>query len=65
MPLAITVIPKLLPLPFGVAVTVPLEPLTEAFQLFWTLWPPPRPRLTTQLLVPLTATFRLNRSPHC
>src|SRR5687768_9839443 len=58
------VTPKLLPLPFGLAVTVPLVPLTAAFQLFCTLWPPPRPRETTQLLVPLTATLRLNRSPH-
>ncbi|RAO00930.1 hypothetical protein MED15_03871 [Micromonospora noduli] len=34
LPLAMIVTPKLLPLPFGVAVTVPLLPLTAAFQLF-------------------------------
>lgn len=34
LPLAMIVMPKLFPLPFGVAVTVPLLPLTAAFQLF-------------------------------
>ena len=65
LPLAMIVTPKLLPLPFDWAVTVPLVPLTAAFQLFCTLCPPPRPMVTVQLLAPLTATFRLNRSPHC
>src|SRR5689334_9008759 len=59
------VTPKLLPLPFGLAVTVPLVPLTAAFQLFWMLWPPFRLSVTTQLLALLTATLRLKRSPNC
>jgi hypothetical protein len=34
LPFLNSVIPKLLPLPFGRAVRVPLVPLTDAFQLF-------------------------------
>ena len=65
VPLAMIVTPKVLPLPFGLAVMVPLVPLTAAFQLFCRLWPPFRRSDTVQLVAPLTATFRLKRSPHC
>src|SRR5688500_766679 len=54
--------PKLLPLPFGRAVNVPLVPLTEAFQLFCRLWPPLGRMVTTHLLAPLTEKVVLNRS---
>src|SRR5690606_21180614 len=56
--------PKLLPLPFGRAVRVPLVPVMLAFQLFCRVWPLPRLMVTTQLLVPLTEKFTLNRSDH-
>src|SRR5690606_39814106 len=59
LPLRHTVMPKLLPLPFGVAVIVPLLPLMLAFQLFCRLWPPLRLMVTTQLLLPLTEKFTL------
>jgi hypothetical protein len=53
-----------LPDPFGRAVTVPPLLLTDAFQLFWTLWLPFGLIVTTQLLEPLTVKFTLNRSDH-
>src|SRR5690606_24668142 len=56
--------PKLLPLPLGVAVRVPLVPLTEAFQELCRVWPLPRLIATRQALVPLTAKVTLKRSPH-
>src|SRR5215468_9445664 len=56
--------PKLLPLPFGRAVIVPLLPDNEVFQLLWMLWLPFNLMVTTQLLVPLTERLTLKRSDH-
>ena len=56
--------PKLFPLPFGLAVRVPVEPETLAFQEFCRLWEPLRLIRTVQLLLPLTDRLTLNRSPH-
>src|SRR5690349_2780341 len=56
--------PKLLPLPLGVAVRVPVVPETVAFQLLCRLWLPLSPIRTVQVLLPLTAKVTLKRSLH-
>src|SRR5262245_25499018 len=56
--------PKLLPLPLGVAVSVPVVPETLALKLFCRLWPPCSAIRTVHELEPLTERFTLNRSVH-
>src|SRR5690606_17921148 len=53
LPLEYRVIPKLLPLPSGVAVSVPLVPATLAFHEFWRDWPDPVRMVTTHSSAPL------------
>ena len=64
LPFLKTVMPKLLPLPFGRAVSVCPLPVTVACQLFCSVWLPLRLMVTTQLFVPLTDRLTLNRSDH-
>jgi hypothetical protein len=59
-----TVMPKLLPLPFGLAVRVWPVPVTVACQLLCSVWLPLSWMVTTQVLLPLTERFTLNRSDH-
>jgi len=54
LPFLNSVMPKLLPLPFGLAVSVPVVPVMVAFQLFCRLWLPLNVVFTVQLVAPLT-----------